>query len=227
MEDVVKVVAIDGPAGSGKSTVAKKVASSLGFLYIDTGAMYRALTLKAINEDVDLENGMLLEELSKVTDIKLEPADAGIKVYLDDEDVSEKIRELSVSQKVRYIAKVEGVRENMVKKQRSLGLDSQGAVLEGRDIGTVVFPDCGCKIYLDANFEERVQRRYKEFAQKGKDVSLEAIQEDLKTRDTADFTRKVGPLKKAEDSIVVDTTGLSIDGVVDVILAKAKEIYGL
>ncbi|MDD4203005.1 MAG: (d)CMP kinase [Candidatus Omnitrophica bacterium] len=227
MDHIVKVIAIDGPAGSGKSTVAKMVAAKLGFLYIDTGAMYRALTLKAVNEGVDLENANLLEELSKITDIKLEPVDSGVQVFLDGEDVSEKIRELSISEKVKYIARVEGVRENMVKKQRSLGLDSNGAVLEGRDIGTVVFPDSKCKIFLDANFEERVNRRYKEFIEKGKSTTLEAISEDLKNRDHADFTRKAGPLKKAKDSIVIDTTGLTIDQVVEVILQHGKKLYDL
>jgi len=219
----LNVVAIDGPAGSGKSTVAKKVAEKLGFLYIDTGAMYRALTLKAIEKGIDLSDKDALRALSEGTDIELKPSGGSLKVYLDKKDVSGKIRTMTVTGKVKHLASVKGVRSNMVNIQRALGSSSSGAVLEGRDIGTVVFPDAAYKFYLDADFKMRVKRRFDELKEKGLDASLGDIEDDVRERDASDMTREVGALKKAPDSRVIDTTEMTVDGVVGEILKVVKK----
>ncbi len=217
------VIAIDGPAGSGKSTVAKEVAKELGFLYIDTGAMYRALTLKAINEGLDLTDDEALLGLSKNTSIELKDSDGALKVYLDKKDVSEDIRTMEVTTKVKHLASLKGVRENMVKIQRKLGHSSRGAVLEGRDIGTVVFSDAAHKFYLDANFKTRVMRRWSELKEKGISASPEEVKEDLEHRDSSDMAREVGALKKAEDASVIDTTDMTAGDVVKQILGAVKK----
>lgn len=215
------VIAIDGPAGSGKSTVSKKVAKSLGLLYIDTGAMYRALTLKAMREGVDLENEEALSALARSTKISLKEA-ARLEVFIDDDNVTDLIRTPEVTNNIRYIARVPGVRHEMVKLQRSMG-KREGAVMEGRDITTVVFPDADYKFYLDADADERSRRRHKELIESGQEVDLDSIKEDVLARDNSDFTRPVGPLVKSEDAIVVDTTGFSIEEVVNKILSYIKK----
>lgn len=219
----VNVVAIDGPAGSGKSTVAKEVATRLGILYIDTGAMYRALTLKAINEGLDLGDKNALVELSKSTRIDLEESGSSLKVYLDKVDVTEKIRTMEVTKAVKFLASVSGVRQNMVCLQRALSAASSGAVLEGRDIGTVVFPQAMHKFYLDASFETRAKRRFDELKAKGVDITLQEIKDDVMSRDRSDISREAGPLKKAEDATVIDTTGMTVTHVVDRIMAEIRE----
>ncbi|MBL7157160.1 MAG: (d)CMP kinase [Candidatus Omnitrophica bacterium] len=218
----VSLIAIDGPAGSGKSTVAREVAKRLGFLYIDTGAIYRALTLKAINEGLDFGDKEALIALSQRTDIELEDSSDFLKVYLDKKDVSEKIRMMEVSRKVKIVAALKGVRDNMVKLQRRLGRTSSGAVLEGRDIGTVVFPDAAHKFYLDATFETRAKRRFDELKKKGFGISLEEIKNDVETRDKTDMTRKVAPLKKAKDAIAIDTTNMTVEEVTKKVLWIVK-----
>ena len=216
------VIAIDGPAGSGKSTVAKEVAKRLGFLYIDTGAMYRALTLKAINKGLDFGDNKALVELSKNMDIELKESGNTLKVYLDKKDVSHKIRSMEVTRKVKLLARLKGVRENMVKLQRKLGRLSPGRVLEGRDIGTVVFPDASYKFYLDASPGIRIERRLRELKEKGFSVSPEEIEADVKSRDASDMTRKIAPLKKAENAVVIDTTNMAVEEVVKQILETIK-----
>lgn len=212
------VVAIDGPAGAGKSTVAKMVADCLGFNYLDTGAMYRSLTVKALRMKTCMENEEALEALAKQTTIDLQgnPKD-GIKVFLDGEDVSEEIRTPEVTNNTFYIARTPKVRAVMVQLQQEIG-SRNNVVIEGRDIGTVVFPNAQYKFYLDASVEERARRRYKEFQEKGKNITLEQVVDDVKARDESDFTRKVGPLKKAADAIVVDSTPLTIEQVVEKIV---------
>lgn len=217
------IIAIDGPAGSGKSTVAKEVAKELGFLYIDTGAMYRALTLKAIRKGLSFDDKKALIELSKDMDIVLKEEGDSLKVYLDEEDVSDKIRTMAVTTKVKYIASIGGVRKNMVRIQRRVSASSFGAVLEGRDIGTVVFPAAAHKFYLDASFETRVKRRLDELKAKALPVSAEKIKNDVSSRDKSDMTRKAGPLKKAEDAIMINTTGLTVAEVVNKILEITKQ----
>ncbi len=221
------VIAIDGPAGAGKSTVAKMLAEKLGFLYIDTGAMYRALTLKAVRDGVDLSDQQSLRRLSASTDIRLEPApDGAVRVYLDNEDVSGPIRTENITNKVKYVARIPGVRKKMVILQRRAAR-STGAVLEGRDIGSVVFPDAELKVYLDAHPGERAQRRYKELQEKGVKTTFQTVFDDLVARDTSDVTREVGPLKKTEDAIIIDSSECSAAGVVDRILEEVRKRYDL
>jgi len=212
------IVAIDGPAGSGKSTVAKRVAERLGFLYIDTGAMYRALTLKAIEKKVDFKDAESVIELSLDMDIELVSSGNSLKVYLDKNDVSERIRTMQVTTNVKHVASLKEVRANMVKVQRKLARGSSGAVLEGRDIGTVVFPDAAHKFYLDASVQIRTKRRFDELKNKGFNVSLKEIEKDVISRDKSDMTRKTGPLKKAPDATAINTTGMTVEQVVERIL---------
>ncbi len=213
----LKVIAIDGPAGSGKSTVSKLVADRLGYMYIDTGAMYRALTLKIMKENVDFSDEGRIIDISQNIDIKLSQSEKSgevIHVFLCGEDVSEEIRKMEVSGNIKHVAKIPKVRENLVNLQRQMVKEGSGAVMEGRDIGTVVLKDAKHKFYVDAAFEERVSRRLMELQAKGIEITVEEVAEDLRQRDHSDKTRKVGPLKKAEDAIFVDTTALTIDQVV-------------
>jgi len=216
------IIAIDGPAGSGKSTVSKLIAKSLGLLYMDTGAMYRALTLKAMRRQVDLNDGASLTALARSTAIDLRQEAGVLKVILDGKDVASLIRTPELTNTVKYIARVPGVRSEMVSLQRAIG-QRGGAVLEGRDIGTVVFPKADYKFYLDADVEERVKRRHKELAMDLKQkTDFEDIKKDVMVRDESDMKRSVGALKKAEDAVLIDTTNLSIDGVVEKILSYIK-----
>lgn len=215
------VIAIDGPAGSGKSTVAKRVAQRLGFLYIDTGAMYRALTLKALRIKADLNDEAKLGSLARETEVELKQSGGSLKVYLDGKDVTDQIRTPEVTNNVKYIARTKAVRECMVAKQRKLG-ERGGTVMEGRDIGTVVLPDADKKFYIDASFDTRVTRRYEELKEAGTVVTEEEIKKDLKVRDESDLSRAIGPLKKADDAILIDTTDLTIEGVVDKVLSLIK-----
>lgn len=217
------VIAIDGPAGSGKSTVSKMLAKRLGLLYIDTGAMYRALTLKAIRSGADLEDEGGLVEMARSTEVDLGYKDGKQAVLLDGEDVAGLIRTAELTNKVKYIARVPGVRHEMVLMQRRLG-EKSGAVMEGRDITTVVFPDADYKFYLDADPEERARRRFKELKESGSSVTFDEIKKDVVARDESDMKRAVGALKVADDAIVIDTTDLSIDGVVAAVMDKISGI---
>lgn len=215
------VIAIDGPAGSGKSTVSKLVAKKLELLYIDTGAMYRALTLKAMRKSLDLKDENVLTDIVRATEIDLKSSAGSLSVMLDGEDVASLIRTPELTNNVKYIARIPAVRAEMVRLQRLIG-ERSGAVLEGRDIGTVVFPDADYKFYLDADPDERARRRFKELAESGQKVSIEEIKTDVLSRDESDMTRSVGALKKADGAIVIDTTKLSIQEVVDRILSYIK-----
>lgn len=220
-----EAVAVDGPAGSGKSTVARLVADKLGFVYIDTGAMYRALTLKAMSGNVDLKDTDRVTKLSGEMDFRFVPsaeASAPVRVMLDGRDVTEDIRKMEVTVKVKHVCAIPGVRKNLVELQREMAREGSGTVMEGRDIGTVVLPDARYKFYLDASFDERVERRLSELRAKGTPVIREDVADDLRQRDHTDKTREIGPLKKAEDAELVDTTNLNIEQVVDVIIDKVR-----
>ena len=212
------VITLDGPAGAGKSTVAKSLAHRLGISYLDTGAMYRALTLKALRLKMDLTDEEALTILARNTKISFkEMPDSSLNVTLDGEDVSVAIRAPEVTNNTHFIAKTAGVRTLMVAWQRAIGM-SRSIVTDGRDQGTVVFTDAKYKFYIDADVEERVQRRYRELIAAGKTVELEQLRIDMKERDHKDFTRVVGPLKKAHDAITIDSTGLTVEGTVDKIM---------
>ncbi|MCM8778958.1 MAG: (d)CMP kinase [Candidatus Omnitrophica bacterium] len=216
------IVAIDGPAGAGKSTVARLVAKRLKYFYIDTGAMYRALTLKALQEGIDFKDEKALEKVSASTAIQLhKDRNGNLRVFLDGNDVTERIRDKDVNLHISLLSKVKAVRNNMVARQRNMGKKGR-VVLEGRDIGTVVFPQARYKFYLDADFHERVKRRYREFILKGKRISLSAVKRDLLRRDRSDKLRKIAPLKKASDAVYIDTTNLGIEEVVEIILNYVK-----
>ncbi len=216
------VIAIDGPAGSGKSTVSKLIAKRLDILYIDTGAMYRALTLKAMRKGMNLEDEKPLIALAKSTVIDLEER-SKLHVFLDGEDVSIPIRRAEVTANVKYIARIPGVRHEMVALQRSIG-SRHGAVLEGRDIGTVVFPNADYKFYLDASPEERARRRRKDLIELGQAADVEEVKKDIMARDESDMNRCVGALKKADDAFFIDTTDLTIDEVVEKVLSYVDKI---
>ena len=206
------IIAIDGPAGSGKSTIAKLIAEDLGLVYLDTGAMYRLVTLKALNDRI-LGN---LEEIKKMLDnLNIDIKENGF--YLDNVDVSDEIRKPIVSENVSDIAAIREVREKMVDLQRKFS-ESKNVILDGRDIGTVVFPNANVKIFLVADAKERANRRYKELVKKGENVKIEEIYENILKRDEIDSTRKESPLKKAEDAIEVDTTSKNIEEVKNEIL---------
>ncbi len=217
-----QIVTIDGPAGAGKSTVAKQVAAALSLAYLDTGAMYRALTLKAIRQDVNLEDEDALVVLAGQTTIDLENHASSVKVLLDEEDVSEAIRTIEVTNKTFYVARAPRVRAIMVEWQRAIG-EKKGVVVEGRDVGTVVFPQATNKFYLDADLTERSRRRIEELRAKGNDVDADKLTAELEERDNKDKTRSVGPLKKADDAVVIDSTHLSIDEVVQEMLKAIKK----
>ena len=206
------IIAIDGPAGSGKSTIAKLIAEDLGLVYLDTGAMYRLVTLKALNDGI-LGN---LDKIIKMLDnLNIDIKENGF--YLDDIDVSEEIRKPVVSENVSDIAAIREVREKMVDLQRKFS-ESKNVILDGRDIGTVVFPNADVKIFLVADAKERSNRRYKELVAKGENVRIEEIYENILKRDEIDSTRKESPLKKADNAIEVDTTSKNIEEVKNEIL---------
>ncbi|BBM47167.1 (d)CMP kinase [Leptotrichia wadei] len=211
------IIAIDGPAGSGKSTIAKLIAKDIGLVYLDTGAMYRLVTLKALNEGI-LGNGKLsdLGKIKKLLDnLNIDIKENGF--YLDDVDVSEEIRKPIISENVSDIAAIREVREKMVDLQRKFS-KSKNVILDGRDIGTVVFPNADLKIFLVADAKERAKRRYKELVEKGENVEIEEIYDNILKRDKIDSTRKESPLKKAKDAVEVDTTFKSIKEVKNEIL---------
>ncbi len=212
------IIAVDGPAGAGKSTVARIIAKELGFLYIDTGAMYRALTLKVLDTKVAIGDTAGIIEVARNTNISLRNnLDGSLGVFLDKRDVTKEIRQPRITRFVSDIAKIKGVREIMLGLQRKAG-KAGDAVLDGRDIGTVVFPDAEKKFYIDADFKERVNRRYKELKESGQQVTLGGIEADLRNRDSIDSTREFAPLKKADDALYIDTTDMTIEEVVEKVL---------
>lgn len=204
------IIAIDGPAATGKSTTAKGVAQQLGFIYLDTGAMYRCVTLAVLNEGVDIKNSDQLNDLLSKIDIDIKMEDGSYEIFLNSKDVSVEIRSPEVTRNVSAVSAVKEVRQAMVRNQRLIALKTD-CVMEGRDIGTVVFPNAEFKFFLIADSYVRAERRQKDLQAIGEEKSIEELEEDIKRRDEYDSSREISPLKKAEDAIVIDTTYLSID----------------
>ena len=215
------VIAIDGPAGAGKSTIARKAAAALGFAYIDTGAMYRSVTWKLLQTGKPFSEE-LAGKLAGEIRISFRPEGNRNRVFVDETEVTEDIRSAAVTNLVSRVAAVPAVREAMVDQQRRMGREGN-VVLDGRDIGTVVFPDSPCKIYLTASVEERARRRGKELEEKGQAVDYKALQAEIAARDKQDMERAVSPLKQADDAIYLDTSDMSIDEVTGAILRLAGE----
>lgn len=215
-------IAIDGPAAAGKSTVAKIIAEKLSYIYIDTGAMYRALTYKAISKKMDLEDEWALYETLLKTEIRLVPTSTGQLVYLDDQDVTMDIRSASVTNSVSIVSKHKKVREEMVRRQQELA-GGGGVVMDGRDIGTHVLPNAEVKIFLLASVEERAARRHAENLAKGFPSDLAKLKEDIERRDKIDSDREIAPLKQADDAVELDTTALEIEEVVEKIMKLVNE----
>lgn len=216
------VVAIDGPAGTGKGTVTKIIAERLNLIYIDTGAMYRAVALKALKCKVKPEETKKIEKILKDISIKLNRVNEKQQVILDGVDVTEEIRTPEVDSVVAKFAAVKQVRDKMTPLQREM-ISEGNIIMEGRDIGTEVFPDADVKIYLDATIEERAKRRYKQNLEKGIECSYEEILAGIKERHILETTREIAPLRQSEDAIYVDSTKLSIEEVVQKIIDIIRE----
>ena len=210
------IIAIDGPAGSGKSTTSKLVAKKLGISHLDTGSMYRAITVHFIKNNYTLDN---IDVSSVMESIELEISDSSDEesVFLNGEDVTEMLRSNEVSRLVSDVSSIKEIRAKMVEIQRSIS-SNKSIVIDGRDIGTVVFPDAEFKFFITASIESRAQRRFDELKNSDLDITLDQIKEDIRLRDHFDSTRNNSPLKKAEDAIIVDTTHLDISGQVNMIL---------
>lgn len=216
-------VAIDGPAGSGKSTISKMVSEKLDLIHIDTGSMYRAITYVALKNNIDLDDELAYGFVSEV-DIQYK----NDKIYANGEDVTEKIRSNEVTKNVSKVSSFPSVRKHLVKLQKSASKD-KNVIMDGRDIGTVVLPNANLKIFLTANVEERAKRRMKELQAKGLNIDLKTVVKDIEERDFKDSTRKESPLIIANDAVIVDTTNLQIEDTVEVIIKlimKEETYYG-
>ncbi len=214
-------IALDGPAAAGKSTIAKRVAAQLGMIYVDTGAMYRAITYYYLNNK---ERFIDFTSLISEIDLRLGyDAEKGQRVFLNDNDVTDFLRENDVTQNVSYVSSIKEVRQFLVQVQQKLAAD-KGIVMDGRDIGTTVLPDAEVKVYMIASVEERAERRYKDNQERGIESSIEQLKKDIAERDAYDMNRGISPLKKAEDAIEIDTTGLSIEQVTDKILSLVNAV---
>lgn len=209
------VVTIDGPAGSGKSTIAKLLAEELGAVFLDTGAMYRAVTLAAMQKGKDLSDSAELMDLLQKTEFGFAIEDGEMSITIDGADVSEEIRDPEVTIKVRHVASDAAIRNELVAMQRSLAKKQKMVVTEGRDQGTVVFGDADFKFFLTAELTERARRRREQLLESGQDVDIEQLQEQIKSRDASDQSRTTGPLVAAKDAILIDTTGMSVKEVVE------------
>jgi cytidylate kinase len=215
------VIAIDGPSGSGKSTVGKTVARSLGYIYIDSGAVYRAVGLKALMTKTPLSDGRSIADLARESKITLQGDSDHLQIFLDGKDVTEEIRNPDSSQASSVIATIAEVREVVVQKLREMAR-AGGVVMDGRDIGTKVFPDAQVKVFLDASLQVRASRRLEEERGRGRDTTIEQIKKELEERDRRDRERAATPLIKASDAIYIDTSTLGLDRVVNEVLSIAK-----
>ena len=217
------IIAIDGPAGSGKSTSAKLIAKKLGYLYIDTGAMYRAITFLAFENGAINDEAKIIE-LARNSEIKLKYNNGDLVILLNKRNVSKEIRSSDVNVYVSNVSKISAVRKLLVEKQREMGEKGQGIVMEGRDIGTVVFPYADVKIFLTASLDTRADRRAKEYFENGSKVIVEDIKNNLSRRDKIDSSRSDSPLIKAPDAIAIDTTSITIDDQVNLIIEQIKKV---
>ena len=216
------IVAIDGPSGAGKSTLAKSIAKELGFTYLDTGAMYRALALKAIRQGLDLTDEGKVAALARATDIDLVEKNGTVAVLLDGADVAGLIRTPEVSQMASKISALKVVRKRLLELQRALG-ERGNVVAEGRDIGTVIFPRAEVKVYLDASVEERARRRCEELHRAGREVTLQDTRQEMEERDKRDSERDLAPLCKAEDALAIDSSSLSADAVRERVMIEIRK----
>jgi cytidylate kinase len=212
-------IAMDGPAGSGKSTIAQRLAEKLDYLYLNSGSMYRAMTLLSIREGGDSMNVPMLTKLAK--NCRIDFSNNGKTTLLNGEDVSESLRTPEIDRAIVNIAKVPEVRHEMVKQQRRIG-ENGGIIVEGRDVTTVVFPDADLKFYINASVEERAKRRFTEQEAKGIQTTLEQVEQEIRERDQMDESREHSPLRTAEDAIVLDTTGMTINQAVDFVLNRVE-----
>lgn len=214
-------IAIDGPAGAGKSTVARKVAAKLSYVYVDTGAMYRAVTWDMLKHGIEAEDEAAVLERLKALDIELVPGDDGQRVWLSGQDVTDEIRSLAVNRTVSRYAQIEGLRAKLSAAQRQMAL-RKGVVMDGRDIGTTVLPDAEVKIFMTATVQERARRRYREMSE-SEAITLEQLEQEISQRDDLDRNREVSPLVCADDATVLDTTEMTIDEVADAIVHQADQ----
>lgn len=216
------IVAIDGPAGTGKGTITKLIADELGLINIDTGAMYRCVTLEMLKNGVKLEDVTQIQEILNTIKIDMQSFDGNLKFFLNGQNVTDEIRTQKVNEFVSQVSHIPVVRKEMVNLQRKMVV-GKNVVMEGRDIGTNVFPNANVKIYLDASTEERAKRRYKQEQEKGSKITYEEVLENVIFRDENDKNSSVAPLKKAEDAVLVDTTNLTIEEVKQEVLKIIKE----
>jgi len=214
-----KVIAIDGPAGAGKSTIAKRLADSIGYIYIDSGSMYRALTLKVLREDIPLTELDSIINIAKETDIDFREN----SIFLDGKAANSEIREEYVNRNVSYIAAIPEVRKLMVELQRKISRD-KNVVMDGRDVGTVIFPSADVKFFITASADERAERRYNELKQKGYAADINDIKSQIINRDHIDTTRSESPLKAACNAIIIDTTGKSIEEVLEEVILLCRKV---
>ncbi len=217
-----KIITIDGPAGAGKSTLARRLAEKLNWTYLDTGAMYRAVGLSASEKGVDVNDEDGLSEVLRALELRVAPGEDTTRVFLGEREVTDEIRQPHVSALASAVSARKVVREAMLSIQRGIGLQGE-VVAEGRDMGTVVFPEAEFKFFLDASLEERSRRRFEELLAMGKNVNQDEVREDMRSRDQADSTRALAPLKPASDAVVLDTTLLGVEQVLSVMLSLIQE----
>lgn len=215
-------IAIDGPAGAGKSTIAKKAAKILGFIYVDTGAMYRSIALYMLNNQIDIQNQELVEENCKHVQIQLKYEDDAQQVYLNGVNVSKEIRQEQVGKAASVVSAYPVVRKTLLGLQQNIAA-TEDIIMDGRDIGTCVLPNAQLKIYLTASVHTRALRRYQELQEKGQDCVLEEIEKDIEDRDYRDMHREIAPLKVADDAVVIDSSEMYIEEVTNAIIALVEE----
>jgi len=219
------VIAIDGPSGAGKSTVARQLADRLGYIYIDTGAMYRAIGWKATHEGIDPADEQKLSDLVQRTEVTIRKDNGSRRFFVDGRDVSNDIRTPEMGMMASAVSRSPAVRARLLVLQRELGRDG-GVVMDGRDIGTVVFPDAEVKFYLDASAEERGRRRYEELRAKGMDVNCATITREIRERDHQDSTRTIAPLRRADDAFLIDSSAMSVSEVLQKMMAVINTVSG-